>query len=348
MVSVHRRPTRRAFLTGLTSVAGSAALGPALAFARGFRPVEYSVTQYHNQSTASSLHRRLVQMWTAVRDETGGRVDAQVFAENNHVVGSDPAALQMLVDGRIQFFTLMGGILGNLVPAAEVQQVPFAFASASAAHRAMDGALGRYLARELALKGVFAFPVSVFDNGLRQIATRTAPVTGPDDLKGMKMRVPDGRIFHDVFAALGAEPLTINVDGIYPALARGDVDAQENPLAVVELFKLYEVVKYVSMTNHMWSGFNLIAHLPTWRGLPADVRAVIARNAAKYVRLQRADQSRVNAALRTTLASRGLVFRDRIDAVPFRARLSGVYADWKERLGRECWSLLEAETGRLG
>jgi tripartite ATP-independent transporter DctP family solute receptor len=324
-----------------------AALAPALVFGRAFRPVEYTFTQYHNQSVESSLHRRLVQLWTAVRDETGGRVETQVFAENNHVAGSDPAALAMLVDGGIQFFTLMGGILGNLVPAAEVQQVPFAFGSASAAHRAMDGALGRYVARELAAKGVLAFPVSVFDNGLRQIATRTRPVTGPDDLNGMKSRVPDGRIVHDVFAALGAEPVTINVDGIYGALSRGDVEAQENPLAVVELFRIYEVVKYVSMTNHMWSGFNLIAHLPTWGRLPEDVRTVITRNAAKYVRLQRSDQSRLNAQLRTTLASRGLIFRDRMDAAAFRARLSGVYAGWKGRLGRECWALLEAEAGRF-
>jgi tripartite ATP-independent transporter DctP family solute receptor len=339
--------TRRAFLAGLAGAAGVARLGPALVFARSQQTAKYHFIQFHNQAEASSLHQRLVQMWSAIRTETGGRVDAQVFAENRHVAGSDPAALAMLVRGEIQFFTLMGGILGNLVPAAEVQQVPFAFPSASTAQRAMDGPLGRYVARELASKGVFALPVSVFDNGLRQVATRTKPIVRPDDLAGMKIRIPDGRMFHDVFSALGAEPVTINVDGIYGALKSGAVEAQENPLAVVELFKIYEVVKYVSMTNHMWSGFNLIAHLPTWNRLPADLQKVIARNAARYVRRQRNDQAGLNGALRQRLAARGLVFNDPVAAAPFRARLSGVYAAWKERLGRECWSLLEAETGRL-
>ena len=66
-------------------------------------------------------------MWTAIRTETNGRVEGQVFPENNKISGSDPAALKLLVTGEIHFFTLMGGILGTVVPVAEVQQVPFAF-----------------------------------------------------------------------------------------------------------------------------------------------------------------------------------------------------------------------------
>jgi TRAP-type C4-dicarboxylate transport system substrate-binding protein len=101
------------------------------------------------------------------------------------------------------------------------------------------------------------------------------------------------------------------------------------------------------MTNHMWSGFNLLAHLSTWQRLPDDIKVVIERNAATYVRLQRQDQENMNARLRAELERRGLVFND-VDPAPFRAKLSGLYATWKERLGARCWSLLEAEVGRLG
>src|SRR5262245_6979277 len=89
--------------------------------------VEFAFRQYHNQTPASSLHTRLVEMWDAVFKESGQRLVCKVFAQNNNIAGSDPAALKALVDGEIQFFTLMGGILGTLVPTAEVQQVPFAF-----------------------------------------------------------------------------------------------------------------------------------------------------------------------------------------------------------------------------
>jgi tripartite ATP-independent transporter DctP family solute receptor len=284
-------------------------------------------------------------MWAAVRTDTRGRVDTQVFPENNKTPGSDPAVLKMLVSGEVQFFTVMGGILGNVVPAAEVQQMPFTFRSAAHAHTAMDGPLGAYLREEMAARGIFGFRVGAFDNGMRQIAGTKRPIARPADLSGIKMRVPAGALLAETFKALGAEPVTVNSDGIYDALKTGRVDAQENPLALVELFKLDEVVKYVSMTNHMWSGFNLLAHLPTWTALPRDIATIIERSAATHVGLQRRDQRQMNAASRATLERRGLAFND-VDPAPFRAQLSGVYTSWRERLGTRCWALLE-ESAKL-
>lgn len=334
--------SRRAFLS-----AAAAGPLPAIALrAQRSRPT-FAFTQYHNQTADSPLHRRLVEMWTAVRNESGGRIETQVFAENNTHPGSDPAVLQMLVSGEIQFFTLMGGILGNVVPPLNVQQVPFAFRTAAAAHTAMDGPLGAYLREELAAKGIVGFPVGAFDNGIRQIGGRTRPIRTPADLAGLRMRVPDGRMFDDTFRALGAEPVTVNSSGIYDALRSGTVDAQENPLAYMHSFKHYEVMKYISMTNHMWSGFNLIANGAAFRRLPQDLQALIERHAARAVRLQRQDQERANAEARTELGTRGLAFNE-VDEAPFRAKLAGVYAAWKPILGTKCWSLLEAEVGRLG
>jgi len=333
--------TRRAFLA--TTIAGPLA-GVRL---RAQAKPQFAFTQYHNQTADSSLHRRLVEMWTASRAESGGRIETQVFAENNKHPGSDPAVLQMLMSGEVQFFTLMGGILGNAVPVLNVQQVPFAFRTAAAAHKAMDGPLGAYLLQEMAAKGIVGFPVGAFDNGIRQIGGRTRPVRTPADLAGLRMRVPDGRMFDDTFRALGAEPVTVNSSGIYAALEAGTVDAQENPLAYMHSFRHYEVMKYISITNHMWSGFNLIANGAAFRRLPQDLQAIVEKHAARAVRLQRLDQERANADARTSLAARGLAFND-VDEAAFRAKLAGVYAAWKPILGATCWGLLEAETGRLG
>jgi tripartite ATP-independent transporter DctP family solute receptor len=283
-------------------------------------------------------------MWVAVGKETGGRVETQVFPLNNNVVGSDPAALKMLVAGDIQFFTIMGGLLGPIAPVAEIQQVPFAFTSAPQAHRTMDGPLGAYIVSELAAKGVRGFQVGAFDNGMRQITPVNRPIVVPADLKGMKMRVPAGALFDELFRTFGCEPVTINSIDIYAGLKSGKADAQENPLALVDGFKLYEVVKYVSMTNHMWSGFNQLAHLPTWNRLPADLQQIIERNIAGAVRLQRADQEAANGRLRAELTKRGLIFND-VDQAPFRRQLSGFYRSWRERLGAKAWTLLEQATG---
>jgi tripartite ATP-independent transporter DctP family solute receptor len=311
------------------------------------RVAKYAFTQYHGQTATSTLHENLTAMWDAIRAETNGRVEAQVFAENNKIAGGDLAALERLRTGEIQYYTLMGGILGTVVPVAEAQQVPFAFKSAGDAHKAIDGPLGAYIRHEMALKGLHGFAIGGFDNGMRQVASVARPIVKPDDLAGMKIRVPPGQMIFDTFKALGAEPVTVLANQLYDALANGKVEAQENPLAVLEGFKLYELVKYVSLTNHMWSGFNLMAHPPTWRSLPDDIKGVIDRNVVKYVRRQREQQHALNAGLRADFAGRGLAFNE-VDQAAFRARLPGVYAAWKEKLGAKCWSLLEAEIGKLG
>ena len=282
-------------------------------------------------------------MWDDVRRETGGRVDTRVYAQNNNVPGSDPQALRMLVDGEIEFFTLRGGVLDRVVPVTAVQDMPFAFRSAEHAHRAMDGPLGAYLRGEIEGRGLHAFPIGAFDNGMRQISITKHPVAVPADLVGIRMRTPDAPLIADTFRAFGAEPVTVNSADIYAALKSGKVDAQENPLALIELFKLYEVVRYISMSNHIWSGFNELAHLPTWKRLPADIQAIIERNVAKHVRLQRQRQAALNAQLRSTLERQGPVF-NQVDQQPFRRMLGGVYEKWKKQLGARCWSLLQAET----
>ena len=308
---------------------------------------QYRFAQYHNQAVSTPLHKNLVLLWDAVRRDTGGHVAADVYAENNALPGGDPDALAMLQKGEIQFFTLMGGIMGTITPVAEAQQLPFAFTSAAQAQKAMDGPFGAYIAAECAAKGVYLFPVCSFDNGMRQIASVARPVRTPDDLIGMKMRVPPGQVIADTFAAFGAVPVTTSANQILDALKSGKVEAQENPLAVVDGFRLYEAVRFVSMTNHIWSGFNLMAHLPTWQRLPQDIRNVIGRQATTYVHRQRLEQAKLNADLRAGLERRGLRFNE-VAQAPFRRKLPPVYAAWKERIGAKAWSLLEAETGTLG
>ncbi len=328
--------SRRSFLSTV------AAAPLVLTHARAQTP-EFTFVQYHNQTAESSLHRRISEMWAAIQKETNGRVAAEVFPLNNKVQGSDPVALKMLMAGEIQFFTLMGGVLSNAVPAGDVQQIPFVFRSAPHAHEAMDGPLGAYIREEMAAKGIHGFPVGAFDNGIRQMTLVNKPIAMPADLKGIRMRVPDGQLFQDLFRTLGAEPIVINSIDIYSALKSGKADAQENPLALLENFKLYEVVKYVSMTNHMWSGFNQMAHRPTWQKLPADIRTIIDRHVTRAVRLQRADQEAANGRLRAELTTRGLIFND-VNQAPFRKALTGFYATWKEKLGTKCWRLLEEAT----
>jgi TRAP-type transport system periplasmic protein len=309
----------------------------------------WTAKQFHNQPALSHQHQFLSDLWLQVYKETDGRLDVTVYPENNHIPGSDPAALDMLQSGELEFFTLMGGILGRKVPAAEIQGLPFAFTSHEQVHRVNDGALGEYLGRECAAKGIYRFQYGLLENGFRHISMIDRPIRGADDLRGVRMRVPDGQMFRELFTALEAQPVTVNIRELYDALKGRRVDGQENPLVITEVNKLYEVTRYVSITNHMWSGFNMLANLRFWSSLPEDVQEVVQRNVKKYVGQQREYTDGLNNELQTRLASeRGMIFNT-ADTASFRAKLGGgFYGRWRDQFGATAWSLLESEVGRLG
>jgi tripartite ATP-independent transporter DctP family solute receptor len=304
--------------------------------------------QFHNQPVASHTHGFLVDLWDEVRRGTGGALAIEVHAENGGIAGSDPAALRLLVEGGLELMTLMGGLIGQVVPVAEIQGVPFAFASHAQVHAAMQGDLGEHLRKEMAAKGIHGFRYGVLENGFRHIVSVRGPVRTADDLAGYRMRIPAGRMFDDLFRTLGAEPLVVNIRELYAALKDGRVDGQENPLAIIEVNRLYEVSKYVSLTGHMWSGFNLIANRAFWERLPADVQEIVNRSVAKHAARQRAYTEQFNRRLEAQLATeRGMVF-NRADAASFRKALSAdFYRRWQRELGNAAWSLLEASAGKL-
>jgi TRAP-type transport system periplasmic protein len=312
------------------------------------RPSKWTATQFHNQPAQSHQHQFLTDMWAQVAQETDGRLQVAVYPQNNNIAGSDPAVLDMLASGELEFFTLMGGILGRKVPVAEIQGLPFAFTSHAQVHRANDGALGEYIGRECAAKGIYRFQYGLLENGFRQISMIDKPIRGADDLRGVRMRVPDGQMFRDVFTALEAQPVTVNIRELYEALKDRRVDGQENPLVILEVNKLYEVMKYVSTTNHMWSGFNLLANLKFWNSLPQEMREVVLRNVRKYVAMQRAYTDNLNRELEAKLASRGMTFNV-ADVSTFRKKLGGgFYQRWKSEFGSTAWTLLERDVGKLG
>jgi TRAP-type transport system periplasmic protein len=335
--------SRRSFTSGASAAAAMLISPPP---ARAAAAV-VEMRQFHNQTAGTPLDLRLKEMWTAVEQQTGGKVRVRTYAGNDNIPGGDPQARDMLISGELDFYTLMGGILGEVVPIADIQGMPFAFRDNPQVYAALDGDLGDLLREEAAAKGIYALPKACFENGFRHITSSTHPVRSVADLHGMKIRVPASQMFADCFKSLGAEPIAINTNRLYDALKNGMVEGQENPLAIVDGFKLYEVQRYVSLTSHMWSGYNLLANLTMWRKLPEDVRTAIERNAVKYVALERADNVALNASLQDALKKRGMMFST-ADTSGFRPPLADFYRRWKEHFGAKAWAMLETHVGKLG
>lgn len=299
----------------------------------------------NNLPETHPMNIRAREMAAAIKQETNGRFDLQIFP--NSQLGSDTDTLSQIRSGGVEFFTLSGLILSTLVPAASINGMGFAFPDYDTVWKAMDGDLGAYIRAQIAKANLIAMD-KIWDNGFRQTTTSTKPVQTPDDFRGMKLRVPVSPLWTSMFKALDASPASINFNEVYSALQTKIVDGQENPLAIISTAKLYEVQKYCSLTNHMWDGFWFLANRRAWEALPDDVRGIVAKQINAAGLKERDDVAKLNATLRQDLAAKGLVF-NRPDPTPFRNKLraAGFYTEWKGKYGDEAWSLLERSVGKL-
>jgi len=299
----------------------------------------------NNLPVTHPLNIRANEAVARIKDASKGRLVIQIFPNNQ--LGSDTDMLSQLRSGAIEFFTLSGLILSTLVPVASINGLGFAFKDYDQVWKAMDGSLGAFVRAAIDKRGLTALD-KVWDNGFREMTTSTKPIVTPADLHGLKIRVPVSPLWTSMFQAFGASPTSINFSEVYSALQTRIVDGQENPLAIIETAKLYEVQKYCSLTNHMWDGFWFLANKPAFAKLPAGLQAIVATEMNRAAIDERADVAKLNADLQGKLTSQGLVFNP-VDAAPFRdvLRKAGFYAEWRKKYGEKAWKVLEANVGTL-
>jgi len=324
---------------------GTAAAAVGILTRRG-DAAEFSWRYANNNVVQHPMNVRLREAVERIREQSSGRMDIQIFP--NSQLGGDTDMLSQLRTGAIQLFNLSGLILSVFVPLASINGLGFAFKDYDQVWSAMDGKLGELIRAAVAKSGLYAF-AAMWDNGYRQVTSSTHPISAPEDLRGFKIRVPVSPLWTSMFKAFGASPASININEAYSAMQTRIVEGQENPLALIDLYKFYEVQKFVSLTNHMWDGFWTLANGRVWAALPKDLQDIVERNLNAAAKLERADVAALNASLQGALAQKGMAF-NATDAEKFRAalRTAGFYAEWKQKYGAEAWAVLESQVGALG
>jgi tripartite ATP-independent transporter DctP family solute receptor len=343
--TVENRPmmkmSRRTFAAGAGALAVSSfAIGKA-------RAAEFTYKYANNLPLSHPLNVRAQEAANKIKEETGGRFELQIFPSSQ--LGSDTDTLGQIRSGAVDFFTLSGLILSTFVPAASINGVGFAFKDYDTVWKTMDGKLGAYVRDEIAKsRSIIAFE-KIWDNGFRQTTSSSKPIATPADLVNFKIRVPPSPLWTSMYRAFDAAPTSINFNEVYSALQSKVVDGQENPLAIVETAKLYEVQQYCSLTNHMWDGFWFLANRRNWEALPENIRASVTKHINAAAVAERADVAKLTEGLQSKLAERGMKI-NAVDPAPFREKLkkAGFYTEWKGKFGDAAWSLLEGSVGALG
>ena len=293
-----------------------------------------------------SVNTRLKEAIEAITAETNGKVAISLFPNNQ--LGSDNDMMSQLRSGALELATMPGTVMSTLIPTASLTGVGFAFTSYDKVWGAMDGEVGNYIRRNIEKVGLTPFE-AVWDNGFRQITSSTRPIKAPEDLANFKIRVPVVPLWVAMFSAFGAAPVSIPLSEAYSALQTKIADGQENPLALIDTAKFYEVQKYCSLTNHSWDGFWLISSGKIWKTLPKDVQDVLQKHFNAAAKKQRDDIVKANADLQKQLESKGLTFNT-TDANAFQAALAktSFYKDAKTKFGDEAWTLLQKYAGNIG
>ncbi|WP_460448743.1 TRAP transporter substrate-binding protein [Alsobacter sp. SYSU BS001988] len=333
--------TRRTVLRALAAAPAATVVGMPLVA----RAAEFELKYGNNLPLTHPLNIRAQEAADRIRTETNGRVDIKIFPNNQ--LGGDTDMLSQVRNGAITFFTPSALVIATLVPVAAINAVGFAFADYDQVWSAMDGKVGAHVRAAISKVNLFAFE-KMWDNGFRQMTTSGKPIETAKDMDGLKIRVPVSPLSISMFKALASAPASLQFSEVYSALQTRIVDAQENPLPIIQVAKLYEVQKNCALSNHIWDGFWFIANGRAWNGLPADLQTIVSNAINEAGVKQREDIKALNATVQKDLESKGLAF-NRTNPDSFRAKLrnGGFYSEWKGRFGDEAWGLLEGAVGKL-
>lgn len=220
------------------------------AFGTAFAKEEYRIKFGYS---ASDKEANIITFYNTfekyVEEASGGRIAVDVYA--NAQLGGERQMLEGMTLGTIEMAMLSPGIAANIAPKFQVIDLPYLFNDRAAAYKALDGKLGQTLNDQILPKGVrlLCFP----ENGFRQITNNKAPIKSPADLKGVKVRVQPIPAHLELFKAFGANPTPVDFGELYTALLQKTVDAQENSITLIYSSKLYEVQKYLTMSNHVYA-----------------------------------------------------------------------------------------------
>lgn len=257
---------------------------------------EMTIKLGHLANEQNAWHKAAVKFGEELATLTDGRIEVQVFP--NETLGKEIDLINGMQLGAVDM-TITGESLQNWAPKAALLAVPYAYKTLEDMDAVASGEIGDQIEQQIIEKARIR-PVAYFARGPRNL-TSNREIKSPDDLNGLKLRVPNVPLFVDVWKSLGAQPTPMAFSEVFTSLQAGTIDAQENPLALIDSASFNEVQDFVNKTEHVRSWIYLTISEITWGKLSdADKEAVMeaASRAQAYERdLFTADEERLTKEL---------------------------------------------------
>jgi tripartite ATP-independent transporter DctP family solute receptor len=274
-----------------------------------------------------------------VREQTGGAVDIQTFpagqlgSSRDLIEAASSGAVQMVDEGAAQF--------GQFVPQFSILEAPYLWRDAAQVRRALGSPLVDDMYAQLVAKRSMRVVGSTY-YGKRHVTTGSKAVNTVDDMKGLKLRIPEVDTFRAMAEAWGARPTPLNFSELYLALSQGAVDGQENPLPTIQSAKFNEVQKYLILTGHVITPRLIVINENAWAALDAKQRQVLKASLEANGQIQDADILAQEGKLADTFKAGGMTVIQP-DVESFRKPvLAALPAKFESKWGKGLWEKLAA------
>ena len=273
----------------------------------------------------------------SLEEGSNGRIKFELYP--NAQLGGDREMVEACQLGVLDGCLPAGSTLVGFDQRFQVLALPYLFANREIAFKALDGDLGKTLNSHLPEIGLVGLGFT--ENGFRHISNNRGPINTPEDLKGIKIRTMENPMHLAYFKAVGANPTPMAWGELYTALQQGVVDGEENPAALVNEARFYEVQKYYSKTGHVFSACNIILSKSFYDRLPEDLKKVMVDSAAKYAVAQRKEIIKQEEESFKELESKGMILNDVSpeQIARFAEIAAPLYTQFKGEIGDELYGM---------
>lgn len=261
-----------------------------------------------------------------VNEQTEGKVIIRLYTDET--LGDNTEMAEQLVTGELDAMMMPQGVEATYAPKIAVLGLPFLFSSYEQAWAVMDD---EEVAEGLTqgLEDYNLVQLAFWENGMRQITNNKGEISSPEDVEGMKIRIPDDVMTERIFKELGASTTRFAWSKTYDALKQGVFDGQENPVANIYSGKINEVNSYMTITNHKYESKNLVFSLSTWKKLPEDIQEILLEGAKTYGQEHRDAVASEEQEQIEKLREAGMIINEDPDIDAFKEATRDVYTNFE-------------------
>ncbi|HIU17200.1 MAG TPA: TRAP transporter substrate-binding protein, partial [Candidatus Avidesulfovibrio excrementigallinarum] len=278
---------------------------------------------HHYQTIATMFAERVAEL-------TNGGVQISVFPSDQ--LGKQLEITEGVMIGTHDIAQTSDTILSNWIPDMGISNLPFIFGDMNDYRKVFDGPIGEKFAKLVEPHG--AIVIGWWENGMRHVTNNAREIKTPADMKGLKIRVPEGEVFVDTFKALGTNPTVVSFGELYSALQLKAVDGQENPPAHIVTQKYYEVQKYVSRTGHIHMSSPIIMNKALFDSMPKNYQQAILQAGREMGPIHTKMVEDLERQQWQEVADRGMIITD-VDKAPFREAVKPVIDKYKKTLNAQ-------------